>query len=226
MNNRDYTESMSLTKIRIGVVLAGALCLLPAAAQRPEPATVPGTSVAGTSVAGTSATGAAVAGTTAAGAAPRAPGRSQHARLPSPDSLAALLAASGRERRPIVALFSLEGCAYCEALRRDQLRHLAREAEARGVLVAEFDITDETRFRDAAPRRAAVPDPAAPSAWSEAGSPAALARAMGIRLAPTLVFLGPQGELAPRLVGYASPDFFGAYLDERIEQALRATSGR
>jgi hypothetical protein len=42
---------------------------------------------------------------------------------------------------------------------------------------------------------------------------------MGVRFAPTVAFLGPDGELAERLLGYQSADFYGAYLDDRIAEA-------
>lgn len=48
-------------------------------------------------------------------------------------------------------------------------------------------------------------------------------RALGVRMAPTVLFMGAGGrELAPRLVGYASPDFYGAYLDQRVAAANAA----
>jgi hypothetical protein len=49
-----------------------------------------------------------------------------------------------------------------------------------------------------------------------------------VRVAPTVSFLSARGEVAPPLVGYSSPDFYGAYLDDRIEQAraaLRSSRG-
>ncbi len=42
----------------------------------------------------------------------------------------------------------------------------------------------------------------------------------GVSLTPTLVFLNPEGvELSEKLVGIWSEDFYGAYIDKRIEQA-------
>ena len=143
------------------------------------------------------------------GAAPR------HGSLPRPESLAELAARAQRERRPVVALFSREGCGWCEAIRREQLAHLAREAQARGVLVVEFDLADARPFSPPAPRERSED-------WASEESPAALARRLGIRVAPTVAFLGRGGELAERLVGYGSPDFYGAYLDQRIDQARGA----
>jgi thiol-disulfide isomerase/thioredoxin len=129
-----------------------------------------------------------------------------------PPSIQALLAASARQGRPVVLMFSQAGCPYCAAIRRDQFVHLQRDAGRRGVIVAEVDIADERPF--------------APTTSAEAHrSPAALARALGVKLAPTVVFLGPGGELAERLVGYASPDFYGAYLDQRIDHARSALAG-
>lgn len=117
----------------------------------------------------------------------------------------------------VVALFSLPGCPYCEVVRRNYLRHL--EGEVRGLRVAEYGIDDERSFAGAAPGREESKDPA---------SPAALAKSLRIRVAPTVVFLGDGGrELAERLVGFNSPDFYGAYLDGGIARALsRARESR
>lgn len=128
--------------------------------------------------------------------------------LERPASHEALLQASARDGLVLVVLFTLPGCPFCEAIRRDQLRHVAREQAERGLRLVEYDMTDPKRFADPAPRAGGP------------ASPAALATSLGVRYAPTVVFLGPDGsELAERLVGYSSPDFYGAYLEQRIEQA-------
>ena len=134
-----------------------------------------------------------------------------------PRELRGLLAQAARERRPVVAMFSIAGCPWCEAIRREQMSALSREQAARGIRVVEFDMHDERAFVGAPKGHAAARRPLADSP-----SPAALARRLGVRIAPTLVFLGPDGELAEPLVGYGSPDFFSAYLDERIERARSA----
>jgi len=165
--------------------------------------------------------------------------QAQNPGLPTPRSIKALLAQAGRDRRPIVAMFSIQGCPWCAAIRREQLNALLREESERGVRVVEFDLADEAAFDDAG---GATPPPATPAKGStsasgvtgvravpglvrEAASPAALARLLGVKIAPTLVFLGPDGEIAERLVGYGSPDFFSAYLDDRIDAAKRAIGG-
>ncbi|HET6599527.1 MAG TPA: hypothetical protein VFG60_06155, partial [Burkholderiaceae bacterium] len=54
---------------------------------------------------------------------------------------------------------------------------------------------------------------------------AAVARAWNAKLAPTVLFFDARGrEIAERLVGAGLPDFYGAYLDQRL-QAARAELG-
>lgn len=146
--------------------------------------------------------------------APASAAGATHA-LERPASHDALLQASARQGFVVVALFTLPGCPFCETIRREQLHHLAREQADRGVRVVEYGLTDHKPFAGPGPSA----DPPAAQSASHA-TPAALAAALGIRLAPTVVFLGPDGsELAERLVGYQSSDFYGAYLDQRIAQA-------
>ncbi len=135
--------------------------------------------------------------------------------LERPASHEAVLREAARERTVVVALFSLPGCPFCEAIRRDQLRHLAREQATQRVRVVEYDLTDRRPFSGPAARTPA-PD-----------SPAALAASLDVRLAPTVAFIGPDGkEIAERLVGYSSPDFYGAYLEQRIAQAHERLGAR
>jgi hypothetical protein len=120
--------------------------------------------------------------------------------LPRPASWKAMLAESRATGRPIVLMFSSAGCAWCELVRRDHLRYLARDQQKLGVIVVELDLLDRKPFADGE-------------------TPAGIAQAMGVRFAPTVAFLGPDGELAERLLGYQSADFYGAYLDDRIAEA-------
>jgi hypothetical protein len=51
----------------------------------------------------------------------------------------------------------------------------------------------------------------------------ALIRRWGVKVAPTVLFFGPGGlEVAERLVGGYIPDFYGAYLNERLQAARSA----
>lgn len=141
-----------------------------------------------------------------------------------PASHDALLRDAARDGTVIVALFSLPGCPYCEAVRREQLRHLAAGQAAQRLRVVEYDLSDRTPFADTAAR---APDPAHAADAGRPRTPAALAASLEVRVAPTVAFIGPDGrEIAERLVGYSSPDFYGAYLEQRIAQARNRIGAR
>ena len=47
-----------------------------------------------------------------------------------------------------------------------------------------------------------------------------LVQSWGVRVAPSVLFFGPGGvEVAERLTGGYIPDFYGAYLDDRLTRA-------
>ena len=51
----------------------------------------------------------------------------------------------------------------------------------------------------------------------------ALVQRWRVSIAPTLLFLGPGGrEVAERMEGAYQPDFYGPYLEDRIEKAQSA----
>lgn len=168
-------------------------------------------------------------------AAAEDPAHSAH--LHRPADWSGTIVRASAARLPVVVMFSTPGCPFCKRLRDEHLRHLEREAATRGVVVAELSMTDHSGFESpppaasnrghdagvagAAQSTVATRDAPLP-AFAESNSPAEVAQVLGIRLAPTVVFLGACGELAPRLVGYGSPDFYGAYLDERIETSRTA----
>jgi thioredoxin-related protein len=111
---------------------------------------------------------------------------------------------------PLLLFFSLEGCVYCEALRAEQLRHVHARRETLGVRLVEMRIDDDRPIPGLEPAR----------------SPRQVAAAMKVRIAPTLLFLHGEREVAERLVGYSNQDFYGAYLDERIATARAASAAR
>jgi thioredoxin-related protein len=141
-------------------------------------------------------------------------------KLPTPTSWEAWLIQLRKDKALAVAMISRPGCPYCEAIRREQLLPMARERASANMVFVEFDFTLTTRFElpiNPGSSRIAAPE-----------SPRKLAQQLGIKLAPTLLFLGWAGsitsefqELAERLVGYGARDFFSAYLEERIQTAKK-----
>ena len=126
--------------------------------------------------------------------------------LPVPASLLGAAQTAASKNEPLVLLISLPGCPFCELVRRNYLLPAQRDA---GLQAWQLNINDRSTpligFDGKATTAAAQI-----AAW-KAG------------FTPTVLFLGPKGQdLAERLVGLASLDFYGAYLDERLATARRA----
>ena len=125
--------------------------------------------------------------------------------LPLAASLRDEIAAASRAGQPLVVMVSLEGCAYCRTVRDHYLGPMRTPED---LPVVQVDMRSSKPVLDAAGQ---------PRTHDQ------LVRAWRIDAAPTLLFLGDGGrELAPRLRGMSSADFYGAYLGERIETARRA----
>ena len=126
--------------------------------------------------------------------------------LPVPASLPqAALAAKGKGE-PLVMLISLPGCVYCEMVRRSYLLPARRDDDLQAW---QLDVSNKTTPLigfNGQPTTAALQ-----------------AKAWKATCTPTVLFVGNQGqELAERLVGIAVPDFYGAYLEQRLATARKA----
>ncbi len=125
--------------------------------------------------------------------------------LPVPTSLPQAVLAAKATGQPLVLLISLPGCVYCELVRRSYLMPLLPE---HGVQAFQLDVTNKSTPLigfDGKPTTAA-----------------SQAKAWKATFTPTVLFLGSQGqELAERLVGIAVPDFFGAFLEQRLAAARK-----
>ncbi len=127
--------------------------------------------------------------------------------LPSAHDLRASAARAAARGEPLVLLFSLPDCPYCETVRASTYRWLLRDGHA----VEQVEMRDDAALRDFA---------GAPTRGAE------LARRLHVKLAPTVLFVGPGGrELAPRLVGAGVPDYYGGEVDDALRQAQRALRG-
>ncbi len=125
--------------------------------------------------------------------------------LARPESLAEALEAALASRRPLVVMVSLEGCAFCMEARDAYLGPLRDE---QGQSVVQVDLRSPRPIR---------------GADGQLTTHDALTRGWRIVIAPTVLFLGAGGrEVAPRLVGASLPDFYGAYLEDRVLRATQA----
>ena len=125
--------------------------------------------------------------------------------LPAPKSLPESLQAALQKRQPLVLMVSLDGCPFCKIVRENYLVHMARDE---GLPVVQIDMQSKAVLTD----------------WTgHTNTHTALIEKLGVNVAPTLVFYGQGGrEVAERLVGLSSVDFYGAYLDARLATARNA----
>ncbi len=122
--------------------------------------------------------------------------------LPAPLSLPDELGKALNKGNPLVVMVSLEGCPFCRVARDSYLEPLRRHE---GMPVFQIDMRSPSAVRDFG--GATVTHDQLVQAWR-------------ITIAPTVLFFGPRGkELVARMEGGYIPDFYGAYLDQRIEQA-------
>jgi len=125
--------------------------------------------------------------------------------LPQVSDLQALGAEARARGLPLLVMFSTADCPYCAIVREEFLKPMLRSGDyADKVIMAEVE-TDETPITDFDGQTRNALD---------------VAQRYAATLSPTVVFLDADGnELAPRMVGLTTVDFYGAYLDESIEQA-------
>lgn len=125
--------------------------------------------------------------------------------IPEAKSLQAEISAALTVGYPLLVFVSLDNCPFCKIAKNNYLVPLMNEQSVPIVQV---------NFRHTTP----VVD------WhGKTLSQEQLIRAWNVKVAPTVLFLGKDGrEIAPRLVGGSTSDFYGAYLQERVEQSIKA----
>ena len=130
------------------------------------------------------------------------------ATLPSVSSLPDELAQALRKGEPLVVMVSLAGCPFCKVARESYLAPLRLE---QGLPVVQIDMRNRQNVTDFQGLTLTQDD---------------LIRRWGVKVAPTVLFFGRGGtEIAERLAGGYIPDFYGAYLDERLKQARALVRG-
>lgn len=124
------------------------------------------------------------------------------ATLPTTTSLVDELALALKVNSPLVVMVSLEGCPFCKIARENYLGPMRAQ---QGLPVVQIDMRNRQAIKDMKGNTTTQDD---------------LIRSWGIKVAPTLLFFGRGGvEVAERMIGGYIPDFYGAYLDERLRVA-------
>ncbi|MFZ1389391.1 MAG: thioredoxin fold domain-containing protein [Thiolinea sp.] len=115
-----------------------------------------------------------------------------------------------KSKQPVLVAFIANYCGYCRQLEKDYLKPMATNSSyTTRILIRTVDITGTQDLIDFN---------------GNTLSPSDFAKNYQANITPTLVFLDKQGkEIAERLVGYNSPDYYGVDLDKSIEQAVQHT---
>jgi len=134
-----------------------------------------------------------------------------HAALPAARALPEELAAALQRGQPLVVMVSLEGCPFCRIARQSHLLPMLRD----GFPIVQVDMRSAQSVRDLEGRMTTHD---------------ALVQRWRVSIAPTLLFIGPGGrEVAERMEGAYQPDFYGPYLEDRLEKArlsIRHSKGK
>lgn len=114
--------------------------------------------------------------------------------------------ASTREKLPIMVFYMSEYCEYCEHVRELYLKPMLHNGELKGraiLRMVDIDGGDTMYGFD-----------------GEKIDQGVFANREGVSFTPVIKFYDSRGrELVPELLGYSSPEFYGAYLEQAIDQA-------
>ena len=114
---------------------------------------------------------------------------------------------SSDKKLPILVMFGAEHCSYCVRLEEDFLKPMIISGDYTDkVLIRRIDLDSSQSVRDFDGKQV---------------TPAELASRYHVSLTPTVVFLDQHGnQLAQKMVGLTTPDYYGGYLDAAIDSAL------
>lgn len=110
---------------------------------------------------------------------------------------------------PLLLVFRADYCGYCRQLEHEHLIPMEKSGEyATRILIRRFSIDKGETITDF---------------QGKTLSADAFATRYQASLTPTVVFLNAEGQqVAEPLLGYNSPDYYGAYLEKAITQAQQA----
>lgn len=112
-----------------------------------------------------------------------------------------------KNRLPLLLMFSSEYCSYCVRVENEFLipMQISGDYQQR-VMIRKLRIDFGNAVRDFDGQRIDADE---------------FAERYNISVTPTVVFLDQYGsQLAPKLVGLMTPDFYGGYIDESIDVSL------
>jgi len=126
--------------------------------------------------------------------------------VPALTDLRADLAEVRQRGIPLLVLFHTPGCSYCHYVMEDHLRPMILSGQyVRRALIRQLEVGGNAELVDADGRTVKA---------------AVLARRMKVHFFPTVLFLGPDGQvLGEPLVGVANTDLYGTQLEFALQRA-------
>jgi thioredoxin-related protein len=108
--------------------------------------------------------------------------------------------------RVLMIEFSSESCSYCRLLEDEFLKPMMRNSEyGEKVVIRSISLSDNDTLIDFDGNTVSASE---------------FAAQYGVSVTPTLIFLDETGkELSDKLVGIWSVDYYGSYIDDRIDSA-------
>lgn len=122
------------------------------------------------------------------------------------------LASQARQTDKIIMLeVTASYCSYCTLLEEEIIKPMLRSGDYKEtVLIRQLEVDGSYTVKDIDGNET---------------TPAMLSRAYKVNLTPTILFLDADGnEVAERILGVYSLDFFGAYVDEALAKGLKTIS--
>jgi len=113
--------------------------------------------------------------------------------------------------KPVVVIYTASYCHYCEAVKSEFFNHMARDNAYNDRIVLREVIIDSSRGMKGFD--------------GKQQNYGGFASEQGVYLVPTVGFYDSNGRtVAESIVGVATLDYYGWYLDKRIETAERAVN--
>ena len=127
------------------------------------------------------------------------------------DDQRALAAQVRKQQRPLLLFFSVPGCPFCLEVRRTHLAPRMLDAD-RGPLIREIEISSRRTFTSF--------DGTTTTEYDFANS-------YKVRMVPRVVLVDADFKpLAEPMIGIGVSDFYGAYLNDAIDNATRKLQGK
>ena len=125
--------------------------------------------------------------------------------LPAPTSLPDDLSQALIKGSPLLVMVSLKGCPFCKIARENYLVPMLHE---QNLSIDQVDMRSRQLVKNFNGIKLTHDE---------------LIQSWGVKITPTVLFFGRGGvEVAERLAGASIPDFYGAYLDDRVRMARSA----